>query len=177
MEMGSEVSQPICIAFAGAAGSSKTPIAYHLSWNLGLPVFNNDAIRSEVREDLLKYDDDIYVSRRNMRLKQLISEEKSFIYDASVDRYWADLQSMLNEHNYRYTIISMDLSKELLQKLYKAKDYTAIDRLDTWIEQHDKFVQSHEDRIGLHIADIEFSERLGLSISYVREFFHGTIDN
>jgi len=170
MEMGSEVSRPFCITFAGAAGSSKTPIAYHLSWNLGLPVFNNDAIRSEVREDLLKYDDDVYVARRNARLKQLISEEKSFIYDASVDRYWVDLQIMLDEHNFRYTIISMDLSKVLLLNLYSAKDYTAIDHLDTWIEQHDQFVQSHQDLIGLHIADDQFIDRLQLSLDFAGDY-------
>jgi len=40
-----------CLTFAGAAGSSKTPISNYLSTKLLLPVFNNDAIRTEVIED------------------------------------------------------------------------------------------------------------------------------
>ncbi len=40
------------ILFAGAVGSGKTPISNYLSYKLNLPIYNNDAIRSEVIEDL-----------------------------------------------------------------------------------------------------------------------------
>jgi len=36
------------ILFAGAVGSSKSPIANYLSPKLNIPIFNNDAIRFEV---------------------------------------------------------------------------------------------------------------------------------
>jgi len=36
------------VAFAGVVGSSKTPISNYLSGVFGLPVFNADAVRSEV---------------------------------------------------------------------------------------------------------------------------------
>ena len=40
-------NKKFCITFAGAVGGSKTPIANFLSTKLNLPVFNNDAIRSQ----------------------------------------------------------------------------------------------------------------------------------
>ena len=43
--------QKICITFAGCVGSSKTPISNYLSTKLNLPIFNNDAIRSEIIEN------------------------------------------------------------------------------------------------------------------------------
>lgn len=50
----------ICILFAGPIGSGKSPIANYLSYKLNLPIFNNDTIRTEVREDLLKMDVEEY---------------------------------------------------------------------------------------------------------------------
>jgi cytidylate kinase len=49
-------NKKICITFAGAVGSSKTPISNYLSSRLNLPIFNNDTIRSEVIEDLGVFD-------------------------------------------------------------------------------------------------------------------------
>ena len=46
------------ITFTGAVGSSKTSIAHFLSSRFGLPIFNNDAIRTEVLEDLGVFDED-----------------------------------------------------------------------------------------------------------------------
>lgn len=62
-------NKKICITFAGAVGSSKTPISNYLSTKLNLPIFNNDAIRSEVIEDLGIFDSEEHLKRRNARLE------------------------------------------------------------------------------------------------------------
>lgn len=81
-----KINKPLCIAFAGVVGSSKTPIANYLSCKLNLPVFNNDAIRSGVIEDLGMLDTKVYEKRRDERLKEIIKNKISFICDASIDR-------------------------------------------------------------------------------------------
>ena len=70
------------ITFAGAVGSSKTPIAHFLSLRFGLPIFNNDAIRTEVLEDLGVFDEEEYKRRRDTRLKELAEKNVSFITKA-----------------------------------------------------------------------------------------------
>ncbi len=45
------MKQPICITFAAPVGSSKTPISNYLSGKLNLPIYNNEAARSEIIED------------------------------------------------------------------------------------------------------------------------------
>ena len=70
--------RPICISFAAPVGTSKTPIATYLSWNTGLPIFSNDAIRSEVHQDTSSgnLDQEIYLERRDERLTKVISSKK-----------------------------------------------------------------------------------------------------
>jgi adenylylsulfate kinase-like enzyme len=106
-----------CLTFAGAVGSSKTPIANFLSTKLNLPIFSNDAIRSEVIEDLGKLDQEGYIKRRNDRLTAIAKSGMAFIYDASVDREWMDLKMHLVDYGYDWYIISLDLSKKLLKRL------------------------------------------------------------
>lgn len=69
-------------------GSSKSPIANYLSYNLNLPVLNNDCIRVEVTEDLSFLDQEEYERRKTERVNALINSEINFIYDASIDRIW-----------------------------------------------------------------------------------------
>jgi adenylylsulfate kinase-like enzyme len=66
------MKKKVCIIFAGAVGSSKTPISNYLSIKLNLPIFNNDAIRSEVIEDLGFFDSNEHIKRRNSRLEEII---------------------------------------------------------------------------------------------------------
>ena len=158
-----------CITFAGVPGSSKTPIAYYLSWNLGLPIYNNDAIRTEVQEDLLKFDQELYLKRRDERGKRLISSGRSFIYDASVDREWSHLSELLKENDYKFFIISLDLSRELIEKLYEAKGYKETpEGLNLLLQQHQVFLKNQQELIGIHISDSDFSNRLELSLDAVR---------
>ncbi len=76
------------VTFAGPPGSSKTPITNYLSGKFGLPIFNNDSIRTEVTEDLLKFSEEEFRQRSLKRLNDLFNQGDSFILDASIDREW-----------------------------------------------------------------------------------------
>ena len=159
-----KINKPLCIVFAGAIGSSKTPIANYLSYKLNLPVFNNDAIRSEVIEDLGAMDNKIYEERRNERVKEIIENKISFIFDASIDRVWKELKQWLQRSDYKWFIISLDLSKGFLIELYKNKGYSeSLAMLDKLILDHQLFVSENLKEINLSIKDNNFKERLKLS--------------
>ena len=157
-----------CITFAGVPGSSKSPIANHLSWNLGLPIFNNDTIRTEVKEDLLKFDQKEYEKRRDERAINLMDSRKSFIYDASVDRMWETHSKRLEKRGYEVFIISLDLSESLLDNIYRAKGYTEFAQLGLRQPEHDKFLEEFGHLVNLHIDDEGFPRRLELSLGAVK---------
>lgn len=155
-----------CITFAGPVGTSKTPIAYYLSWNLGLPVLSNDIIRVEVEEDLGAFDQGEYERRRDERLKTLIASGKSFIYDASVDRQWPKLKDWLGD--YQAFIISLDLSQTKIEQLYKAKGYTETQLIPQLYQQHQDFLKEHDAEVSLSIKDDDFPQRLQISLQSVK---------
>ncbi len=161
----------ICITFAGAVGSSKTPITNYLSTKLNLPVFNNDAIRSEVTEDLGIFDSNEHVKRRNERLKEIMENGVSFICDLSVDREWEEFKKQLTLNEYRYFIISIDLSKEFLTRLYKSKDYLeSLKIIDKIINDHDIFLNTYNNDIALHISDDDFKVRCKISYQETKKW-------
>lgn len=165
------IKKPIIIAFAGVIGSSKTPIATFLSWNLNLPIYNNDAVRSEVLEDLMYYDEPEHKRRRDERLQKIAGNKMSFICDASMDREWEKFRPKLVKLGYRWFIISLDLSKQLILKLYAAKSYhESKQRLDRLFEEHEQFMKDYSNDIGLRITDQLFSQRLPLSFKAVNKW-------
>ncbi|MFA6424348.1 MAG: hypothetical protein WCV83_03515 [Candidatus Magasanikbacteria bacterium] len=167
------MSKRICITFAGAIGSSKTPIANYLSVKLNLPVFNNDAVRTEVTEDLGKFDSVEHIKRRNKRLKEITKSGISFICDLSVDREWKMLKKLLVKNKYRWFIISLDLSKQFLIKLYKVKGYSnSLNVLDKFWNDHDNFIKNNGNEIGLHISDVDFKNRCETSFKKVRKYLN-----
>ena len=160
--------KPFCITFAGVVGSSKTPIAHYLSTKLNLPVFDHDYIRIELREDLLEYITGNYVKeykkRKNERLQDIFNKKLSFIYDTSMDRRWEEAKKNIEEYGYKWFLISLDLSKELLAKLYRIKDYKqSLKRIDNLLADHNDFLSKHADDISLHITDENFLQRLEIS--------------
>jgi hypothetical protein len=159
------------ITFAGAMGSSKTPIAHYLSIKLNLPIFNNDAIRSEVIEDIGFLDQDEYIKRLDLRLKEIAGSGIPFIYDASIDRVWQDKKEYIIQAQYEPYIISLDLSKELLTKLYQAKKYNdSLLLIDTFIQDHNDFLEQYADDINLHITDKDFINRINIAYTHVKEY-------
>jgi hypothetical protein len=159
-----EEKRPICITFAGVIGCSKTPISNYLSCKLGLPVFNNDAIRSEIIEDLGFFDEKIHTEKRNELISDILKNKRSFICDASQDREWANFKKIILEHGYDFFVISLDLSKDKLEELYKNKNYNeSLLRLDQLILEHNKFIENYSRDIGISINDSDFERRLELS--------------
>lgn len=150
-----------CVTFAGPVGASKTPIAYYLSVNFGLPVFNNDAIRTEVVEDIRQLDQQEYERRRDERLEVLLTGGKAFIYDASVDRQWERLKEKFGNKGYRWFLVSMDMTKDFLHDLYELKGYEqAVRTMDRFLEDHKLFLQQYEEDVNLHIDERNFANRL-----------------
>jgi len=157
------------ITFAGPMGCSKTQVAHYLSWKLDLPIFSNDAIRAEIFSDLGKFDEEEYLKRRDERIKENLDKERSFIYDASADRAWKDWADKLDE--YEVFIISFDFSKKFLLKLYTSKGYDqAIEEIDRFMADHEKFINRFRDEVNLRITDENFKDRLKLSFTAVDEW-------
>ncbi len=154
-----------------AVGSSKTPISNYLSIKLNLPVFNNDAIRSEVIEDLGFFDSNEHIKRRNLRLEEIIKIWNTFICDVSVDREWKKLKEILVSYDYDFFIISLNLSKDLLINLYKAKEYfNSLNKIDKIIEDHNTFLAKYLDDIKLNIIDNNFINRIQISYQAVSKY-------
>ena len=157
-------NKKFCITFAGAVGSSKTPISNFLSAKINLPVFNNDTIRTEVIEDLGIFNSDEYIKRRDVRLKDILESGTSFICDASIDREWKEFKKFLTTKDYQYFIISLDLSKDLLIRLYNTKEYyESLERIDELINDHNVFLSKSAGDIGLHVSDDDFKNRCQVS--------------
>lgn len=170
------MKKKVCIIFAGAVGSSKTPISNYLSIKLNLPIFNNDAIRSEVIEDLGFFDSNEHIKRRNSRLEEIIKVWNTFICDVSVDREWLGLKEKLVSYDYDFFIISLNLSKDLLSKLYKAKEYfNSLSRIDEIIEDHNNFLAKYSDDIKLNITDNDFINRIQISYQEVGKYLEKTL--
>lgn len=158
-----------CIVFAGPVGSSKTPIAHYLSCNLNLPLFSNDAIRTEVKEDLLRFDIQEFEKRRDERLQLLVASGVSFIDDASMDRDWVKVSHWLEQAGYKCFVISLDLSRDLLLKLYSVKGYEdSAGRIDELLSQHQQFLGAYGDTVAMHITDANFHNRLAFALQEAR---------
>ncbi len=159
------------VTFAGPVGSSKTPIAHYLSCNFNLPIYNNDVVRIEVVEDFLSFNKEGHKKRRDSRIKKIINSGNSFILDASIDREWENYMDDINKSGYKVFIISLDLSKELLLKLYKAKQYNeVVGKVNKFIEDHNNFLKKFGSSVSLHITDQNFSKRLKISSEKLKEW-------
>ena len=79
----------------------------------------------------MEYNTDNYVKeykkRKNERLQDIFNKKLSFIYDTSMDRRWEEAKKNIEDHGYKWFLISLDLSKELLAKMYRIKDYKQAD--------------------------------------------------
>ena len=163
--------KPKVILFAGPIGSSKTPIAYHLSYNLNLPIFNRDAIRNEVREDLGALDKEEFEKRAEERLEEILDRELSFILDASIDRIWDKYKERFD--SYDVFVISIDISKKLLKQLYQYKGYEMnSERIDRNHQDHINFLKEYSESVDIHITDKDFNNRLEIALDGAKEWYN-----
>lgn len=149
------------VTFAGPVGSGKTPIANYLSYNFSLPIINNDAIRTEVMEDLGRFEINEYERRRDLRLNEAIKLNKPLIYDASIDRNWETRGKEVKNLPIDFFIISLDISRELLIRIYQAKKYSLnYELIDNYLDDHQKFLEINRGIVNVHITDENFKDRL-----------------
>ncbi|MEX1995712.1 MAG: hypothetical protein WD887_02965, partial [Candidatus Saccharimonadales bacterium] len=79
--------KPYAVVFAGVPGSSKTIISNYLSGKFGLPVFNNDQLRNEVKEDMLADNINIpavlaeFERRQTQRRLEVLATGRPIIFD------------------------------------------------------------------------------------------------
>lgn len=162
----------LCVTFAGAVGSSKTPTALYLSQQLAWPVFSNDAIRIEVLENTLQdtLDVQLYTTLRNQRLQNMLQQGNNFILDASIDRSYQELQELLDSHSYKLFVISFDLSAHKLKQLYTAKHYFASKpRIPDLMSDHAKFTKQYTGET-VTITDKSFNNRLQKAFAAVQNW-------
>jgi hypothetical protein len=177
------MSKPFIITFAGPPGSSKTPIAMHLSYTFNLPIIQMDAIRMEVREDVLVEDINEpralkeFTKRAWERYQPLLQKGVCFIDDSSADRSWkqrpTDQYYQLKQYDYDFFIISIDLSREYLQKLYDIKDAPQGEQADRYHNDHVQFLELYSDDVGVHITDHNFLDRIKVAEEAVKGFLAG----
>ncbi|MFA5075929.1 MAG: hypothetical protein WC480_00755 [Patescibacteria group bacterium] len=158
------LSKKFIVLFTGVPGCSKTPIAHYLSWNLNLPIFSNDIMRTEVIEDHGAFDQAKYLVIRDQRLAEILAKGDSFIYDASVDRVWPELKAKLVEVGYEYFLINIELSPKFLRQLYQSKQYNwALEYLDKHLGDHRQILDNYSKDISFEIKEPDFANRLELA--------------
>ena len=127
-----------------------------------MPVFNTDAIRSEVKEDSGRFDIPEFDRRRAERFAEMLGRLRPFIYDASVDRLWPEMSQQLQVAGYDVFVVSLDLSPDFLRRLYEAKGYD-LAVVDKYHADHQAFLETYSEVVSLHINDADFPHRLELA--------------
>jgi hypothetical protein len=168
---------PVAVVFAGVPGSSKTIIAFYLSGKFDLPMFSNDTLRYEVKEDMLVdrlvLPEDLlqrginapaalaeYERRLKERHLELLSTGRSIIFDGSVDRTWTERKQRLIDHGYTYYLISIELSRPFLEALFSATGRaSSIAELDHYFEHHERWLELYAGDVDLEITDANFRNR------------------
>jgi predicted kinase len=175
------MKQPYAVVFSGLPGTSKSIIAFYLSGTFGLPMFNNDQLRFEVKEDLLA--DNInrpdalaeFEKRLTERVDKILSTKRPVILDGSVDRRWEERKAQLDKHGYKHFLINMELSPQFIENLWiKTGRRELIDKyLYPYIADHQNFLEHWHKEINVEINDDNFKDRNQLSALALQNF----IDN
>lgn len=132
----------------------------------------NDAVRTEVIEDRGFLDEEKFLQIRDKRLKNILERRISFILDASVDRRWKILNEWLKKYNYNWIIISINLSKDFLMKLYQVKGYAySLKSIDKIMSDHDNFLKNYSQEVKILINEDNFPQRLEVCYQAVRKYF------
>ena len=152
------------VTFAGPIGSSKSPIAHYLSHQFNLPILSNDVIRTEVIEDLSFLDEEEFRRRARLRCLDLLKSGQAFIFDASVDRQWQNIEANIQQSQYQVFLISLDISYPFLEKIHAYKKYhDTTGRLLSNYQQHQDFLKQFSSLISVSINDDNFKDRLSIS--------------
>jgi len=169
---------PYAVVFAGIPGTSKTPISHYLSCEFSLPIFSTDQIRFEVREDLRLANInrpggvEEFEKRFAERFDRLLAAQVPVIIDGSSDRKWSERKLKLTEAGYGWYMISMELTKNFLLKLYAdtGRSWWADDNLDPYLQQHEEFLHKFKADIDVEIHDDNFGDRLQVAADGLKKF-------
>jgi predicted kinase len=182
------VEKPYAVVFSGVPGTSKSIVAHALSCNYDLPILSSDNVRFEVKEDLrvqnLNIREDLnfssvnqngalveYERRIKERRHEALARGMPVILDGSVDRTWQDVRDQLQEHNYDWFMVDMELSRKFLEELYTGTGREAyIGQLDAYIADHQRFLAQHSEDISLEITDATFLDRRKVAIDGLGRF-------
>ena len=156
--------KPVVICFASVPTGGKTTMAYFLSENFGLPIFSTDAVRYDTKAATSTIDIneviDQFSTNRQARANAMFARKKSFIYDGSVDRRWADVKKEAQAAGFTCLLISFDISKEKIDQNRKMQDRIETDELfNKWFADHEKFLSEHGTDVQLHITDDNYAQR------------------
>jgi len=172
------MTKPYAIVFAGVPGSSKTIVAHYLSAKFHLPIFSSDVLRYEVKEDMylenLSIKDDLmfdninnipgaideFEKRMTKRRLELLATGQPVIFDGSVDRRWAETKKQLQDNDYTWFMIDMELSRSFLEELFaKTGRQHFLPQLDSYFRHHREFLDKYAHDISLKITDQIFKDR------------------
>jgi len=159
----------VCITFAWAWWCWKSPIANYLSINFWLPILNSDNLRSEIIENLWYLDEGLFRKVFFERLTKVLSDWFPIILDLSVDREWSNIKLLLEKYDYKYFIISFNLTKNFLSKLYFDKGYeNFVPDIDRYLREHEKFLDEYKKDIYVEITDDIYINRLEIILKYLK---------
>lgn len=171
------MTKPYAVVFAGVPGSSKTIISNYLSVKFHLPVFNNDQLRFEVKEDLMADNINIpavlaeYEKRYKERFEELLATGHPMLLDGSIDRRWPQTKKQLKKFGYVWFVIDMELSPAFLKKFFVATGRPKfLDQLPKYLDDHQRFMRDYAADVSLQITDELFFNRLQIAADGLIKF-------
>ena len=172
--------KPYAVVFSGLPGTSKSIVAFYLSGKFGLPIFNNDQLRFEVKEDLMV--DNInqpqalaeFEKRLTQRVDELLASQRPIILDGSVDRRWTERKNQLEKSGYDYFLINMELSPVFVKRLWRATGRKElVDKyLYPYIPAHQDFIKNYGNLINVEIDDANFLSRNYIAAQALEAFLN-----
>ena len=182
------MEKPYAVVFAGVPGTSKSITAQALSCEFQLPILSSDMVRFEVKEDLrvqhLNIREDLqfanlnqngalteYERRIKERRLEVLARGMPIILDSSVDRTWAEVKGQLQDHEYDWFMVDMELTRKFLEDLYRGTGREAyIDQLDAYCGDHQSFLDTYSADISLEITDTTFLDRRKVAVEGLARF-------
>ena len=170
------MSKAFVICFAGVPGCGKSSVAHQIAMTHGLPRFERDKIRNEVKMDFGVTDInepralEEFNRLSESRQRELVSAGVPYVLDSSVDRTWEWTKKLHEENGYKLLVISFDLSAEWVKNHYEKFTNEHEPFREKYFKQHVEFVEKYGSDVSLTIEDKSLPDRIALSEQAVRDF-------
>lgn len=132
-------ASPSFVVFSAIPGSGKSEISKRLEHDYGYLRITNKLIRESIAESGYE---DIVIGRYTLWfLSQLTkSYRPNIVFDRNIDQWYEPSKKWAYENNYRYVLILIDVSMDILKKRLLSREGTTESRahqmLDFYNEQH-----------------------------------------